>query len=95
MARGAKNVSDLESESKLSQIEELLRELMEGSERLVSMDFNVIIWASDPSELEEKTDEVEQLLLLKKLLTTKGIPKITPVDKVKSKMKKLLSKVVN
>lgn len=58
MASGAKNVSDLESESKLSQIEELLRELMEGSERLVSMDFNVILWAKEASELEEKTDEV-------------------------------------
>lgn len=58
MASGAKNVSDLESESKLSQIEELLRELMEGSERLVSMDFNVILWAQDMSDLEEKTDEV-------------------------------------
>lgn len=58
MASGSKNVSDLESESKLSQIEELLRELMEGSERLVSMDFNVILWASEASELEEKTDEV-------------------------------------
>ena len=58
MASGAKNVSDLESESKLSHIEELLRELMEGSERLVSMDFNVILWAKDLSELEEKTDEV-------------------------------------
>ena len=45
--------------------------------------------------IEEKTDEVEQLLLLKKLLTTKGTPKITSVDKVKSKMKNLLSKVVN
>ncbi len=58
MASGAKNVSDIESESKLSHIEELLRELMEGSERLVSMDFNVILWAKDLSELEEKTDEV-------------------------------------
>lgn len=58
MASGAKNVSDLESESKLSQIEELLRELLEGSERLVSMDFNVILWANDLSDLEEKTDEV-------------------------------------
>lgn len=58
MASGAKNVSDLESESKLSQIEELLRELLEGSERLVSMDFNVILWADDLSDLEEKTDEV-------------------------------------
>lgn len=58
MASGAKNVSDLESESKLASIEELLRELMEGSERLVSMDFNVILWARDLSELEERTDEV-------------------------------------
>lgn len=58
MASGAKNVSDLESESKLSHIEELLKDLLDGSERLVSMDFNVILWASDPSELEEKTDEV-------------------------------------
>lgn len=58
MASGAKNVSDLESESKLASIEDLLRELMEGSERLVSMDFNVILWARDLSELEEKTDEV-------------------------------------
>jgi conjugal transfer ATP-binding protein TraC len=58
MASGAKNVSDLESESKLSHIEELLKELLDGSERLVSMDFTVILWASDPSELEEKTDEV-------------------------------------
>lgn len=58
MASGAKNVSDLESESKLSQIEELLRELLDGSERLVSMDFNVILWASDFNELEERTDEV-------------------------------------
>lgn len=58
MASGAKNVSDLESESKLASIEELLRELLEGSERLVSMDFNVILWARDLTGLEEKTDEV-------------------------------------
>ena len=58
MASGAKNVSDLESESKLSHIEELLRELLDGSERLVSMDFNVILWAENTAELEEKTDEV-------------------------------------
>lgn len=36
MASGAQNVSDLESESKLSDIEGLLRDLMEGSQRLVS-----------------------------------------------------------
>ncbi len=58
MASGAKNVSDIESESKLTSIEELLRELMDGSERLVSMDFNVILWARDLAALDEKTDEV-------------------------------------
>jgi len=44
--------------------------------------------------ISENIDVVEQIVLLKKLLTTEGMPKITPVDKVKSKMKKLLSKVV-
>tara|TARA_Y100000310_G_C20639794_1_gene793265 strand:- start:471 stop:1922 length:1452 start_codon:yes stop_codon:yes gene_type:complete len=43
--------------------------------------------------IDENIDSVEQILLLKKLLTTKGKPSITPVDKVKSKMKNLLSKV--
>ena len=46
------------------------------------------------AEIPESLDRLEQLVLLKKLLETKGTPKITPVDKVRSKMKKLLSKVV-
>lgn len=58
MASGSQNVSDLESESKLSDIEGLLRELMEGSERLVSMDFNVIIWGKTSEELNDKSDEI-------------------------------------
>lgn len=58
MAQGSQNVSDIESESKLSQLEELLRELMNGSERLVASDLNVIIWASTKEELEQKTEEV-------------------------------------
>ena len=45
------------------------------------------------AKLDEKTDDVEKIVLLQKLLTTEGTPKITQVDKVKSKMKKLLSKV--
>lgn len=39
-------------------------------------------------------NELEQLLFLKKLLTSKGASKITPIDKVKAKMKMLLSKVM-
>jgi conjugal transfer ATP-binding protein TraC len=58
MASGAQNVSDLESESKLSDIEGLLRELMEGSQRLVSMDFTVIIWGTAIDELNDKSDEI-------------------------------------
>ena len=45
------------------------------------------------AKIDEKLDSIEQIVLLKKLLETKGTPKITPVDKVKSKMKKLLSRV--
>jgi len=58
MASGSKNVSDLESENKLLNIEGLLTELIAGSEKLVSMDFNVILWGKTQSELEEKSDEV-------------------------------------
>jgi len=46
------------------------------------------------AKIEENLDRIEQIILLKKLLETKGTPKITNVDKVKSKMKNLLSRVV-
>lgn len=58
MASGSQNVSDIESESKLEDIESLLRELVEGSERLVKADFTVLIWAHDKEELADKTDDV-------------------------------------
>jgi conjugal transfer ATP-binding protein TraC len=58
MVSGSKNVSDIESESKFSQLEDLLRELMTGSERLVSSDLNVIFWGASKEELEKKTEEV-------------------------------------
>ena len=58
MVSGSNNVSDLESESKLSSIEDLLREVMTGSERLISSDLNVIIWAETFDELERKTEEI-------------------------------------
>ena len=58
MAKGAKDLSDLESESTLHHTEELLAELMEGPEKIVSMDFNVTIWGESKEELEEKSDEV-------------------------------------
>lgn len=58
MAAGSKNVSDLESESKLSHIESLLEELLEGSVKLLSQDFTVTVWDVDKKQLDEKCDEV-------------------------------------
>ena len=58
MAAGAKNVSDLESESALRHTEGLLSELLEGSEKVVSMDTNVTVWADSLAELENRCDEV-------------------------------------
>ncbi len=58
MASGNNNVSDIESESQLSNIEDLLREIMAGSERLISSDINVILWGENNEELERKTEEV-------------------------------------
>lgn len=58
MVSGSNNVSDIESESKLSHLEELLREVMTGSERLVSSDLNIIFWAESKDELERKTEEI-------------------------------------
>ena len=58
MASGSQNVSDLESENKLGEIEGLLSNLIEGSEKLVSSELNVIIWGKSQSELDDKTDEI-------------------------------------
>ena len=58
MASGSKNVSDLDSENKLGQIEGLLANLLAGSEKLVSADFNAIIWGKSDSELDDKSDEI-------------------------------------
>ncbi|MCY4643244.1 MAG: TraC family protein [Bacteriovoracales bacterium] len=55
---GGANVSDLESESKFSQIEGLLEELLEGTERVVSQSLTLIVWGESPSELDGKCDEV-------------------------------------
>lgn len=58
MASGSNNVSDIESESKYAQIEELLTELMNGSERLVASDLNVIFWGESNEELERRSEEI-------------------------------------
>lgn len=79
MASGSKNVSDLESENTLSNIEQLLTELIEGSEKLLSMDFNVIIWGTTKNELEEKSDEV--LRMFREMNQSEGlIETLTSLD---------------
>jgi len=58
MASSGGNVSDIESESQFEQIESLIREHHEGSEKIVMLDFNVIIYGKTTEELETKTDEI-------------------------------------
>ena len=78
----------------------MLREdMLNGKERLVALGDCAIkklqeLKIRPIAKIEESFDEIEQLVLLKKLLTTEGTPRITAVDMVKSKMKKLLSKVI-
>jgi len=72
---------------------------LEGKQRIVAVGDCAIkrmeeLKIDKIAKISENLDEVEQLVLLKKLLTREGTPKITPVDKVKSKMMKLISKVV-
>jgi len=77
----------------------ITEEMLRGKDRLVALGDCSIkklkeLKLNNIESISENIDVVEQIVLLKKLLTTEGMPKITPVDKVKSKMKKLLSKVV-
>jgi len=57
MASGAKHVSDLESESKLANLEALLSELIQGSEKVLSMGLQIIIWDKSKVELSRKVDQ--------------------------------------
>jgi type IV secretory pathway VirB4 component len=58
MAAGSKNVSDLESESKLQNLESLLDELINGSEKILTMSLSLIIWDKDKKHLQRKVDNV-------------------------------------
>ena len=80
----------------------LAEEMLKGKERIVVFGDCAINKIKEGREydikpmaqISENVDEIEQLVLFKKLLTTKGETTVTPIDKVKSKMKKLLSKIV-
>jgi type IV secretory pathway VirB4 component len=58
MASGNGHISDIESESQLEQIEGLIRELLEGSEKLVSMETNVYYSSNDKEKLDQMGDEI-------------------------------------
>ena len=78
---------------------ELTEEMLKGKDRLVLLGGCAEKKTGDMgiksiAKIDENLAFVEQLALLQKLLTTQGNPKITPIDKVKSKMRKLLSKVI-
>lgn len=72
MVAGSSHVSDLESESKYGHIEELLRELMNGSERLVSMSLTIIFWGETHEELERKSEEI--LRSFRSMNQSEGLP---------------------
>lgn len=71
MAAGSKNVSDLESESKLTNLEGLLQEVVSGNEKIMTMGMTVIIWDKDKKSLDRKVDQV--LRELKNLNQAEGI----------------------
>jgi conjugal transfer ATP-binding protein TraC len=58
MAAGAKNVSDLESESKLANLEGLLEELIQGNEKVLNMGFQLILYDKTKDDLQYKVDSV-------------------------------------
>ena len=50
----------MESESKLQHTENLIAELLEGNEKIITMDFTALVWAKSSEELELKCDELLQ-----------------------------------
>jgi len=76
MATGNNNMSDLESESKLGHIEELIKELLEGSEKLISMEIVAYISSEDKDDLDQQGDEI--LKLLRQMGGSEGIIETLP-----------------
>lgn len=71
MSAGAKNVSDLESESKLNNLEGLLQEVLTGNEKILTMGMTIILWDKEKKNLQRKVDTV--LRELKTLNQAEGI----------------------
>ena len=58
MAAGSSNVGDMENESKLEKLEEVVSEVIEGRERIVRSDLNIVVMSEDGKMPVEKCDEV-------------------------------------
>lgn len=71
MSAGSKNVSDLESESKLNNLEGLLQEVLTGNEKILTMGMTIILWDKEKKILQRKVDTV--LRELKTLNQAEGI----------------------
>lgn len=71
MSAGAKNVSDLESESKLNNLEGLLQEMLTGNEKILTMGMTIILWDKEKKNLQRKVDHI--LRELKTLNQAEGI----------------------
>ena len=71
MVAGSKNVSDIESESKLSHLEGLLQELIGGNEKILTLGMTIILWDKEKKNLQRKIDHV--LRELKTLNQAEGI----------------------
>ncbi len=80
MAAGSSNVSDIESESKLEKIEDLMTDLLEGTTKLTSCDLNIIVWDKDKAQLEEKCDEV--LKAFRKMNQAEGLIETLPAKDI-------------
>lgn len=76
MASGSKHLSDLESEATLGHIEELIKELLEGSEKLVSVELTAYISAKDKDELDQNGDEI--LKLFRQMGSTEAVIETLP-----------------
>lgn len=76
MASGSQNMSDLESESQLGHIEELIKELLEGSEKLISMETVIHISDKSKENLDQKGDEV--LKLYRQMNASEGVVETLP-----------------
>ncbi len=68
---GKRGVSDLDSEAKLSDIESLLTEMIQGGEKVFNLSLNVVLRADNPEDLHHQVSQT--LLKLRELSGCEGL----------------------